>query len=49
VFTLDDKLLEIDNNAAGDAPPTIPKDHKFVLTGIADQNLAILGQDADGK
>ncbi|XP_064638590.1 general transcription factor IIF subunit 2-like [Lineus longissimus] len=49
VFTIDDKLLEKEKDSSGDVLPTVPKDHKFVLTGIADQNLAILGQDADNR
>ncbi|XP_074657811.1 general transcription factor IIF subunit 2-like isoform X2 [Tubulanus polymorphus] len=39
VFTLDDTLFQLQKRP-GETP--VPKDHKFVLTGIANQNLSIL-------
>ena len=51
MFSLDDASAKTITSAGGDATkkPAVPKFHKFVLTGIVNQNLYVLATEMSGE
>ena len=51
MFSLDDASAKTIPSASGDATtkPAVPKFHKFVLTGIVNQNLYVLATEMSGE